>query len=94
MLCVERINDFIEYVSNGKIVVMIIELIFGNGGNVVLFKEYFKQLRKLCDEYDIVLIFDEIQIGFGWMGKMFVVDYFDVKFNMMIVVKGFGGIGF
>ncbi|KYD05612.1 aspartate aminotransferase family protein [Bacillus atrophaeus] len=94
MLCVERINDFIEYASNGKVAAMIVEPISGNGGNVVPPKDYFKQLRKLCDEHDIALIFDEIQTGFGRTGKMFAADHFDVKPNMMTVAKGLGGTGF
>ncbi len=51
-------------------------------------------MKKLCEEHDIALIFDEIQTGFGRTGKMFAADYFDVQPNMMTVAKGLGGTGF
>lgn len=94
MLCVERIHDYIEYASSGQVACMIIEPISGNGGNIVPPRRYFESIKKLCDEKDIVLIFDEIQTGFGRTGKMFAADYFEVKPNIMTVAKGLGGTGF
>lgn len=94
MLCVERINDFIEYSSSEQVACMIVEPISGNGGNIVPPPGYFKALEKLCKEKDIVLIFDEIQTGFGRTGEMFAADYFGVKPNIMTVAKGLGGTGF
>ena len=94
MLCVERINDFIEYASSGSVACVIVEPISGNGGNVVPPPGYFEALKKLCDERGIVLIFDEIQTGVGRTGKMFAADYFQVQPNMMTLAKGLGGTGF
>jgi len=94
MLCVERINDFIEYACSDQVACIIIEPISGNGGNIVPPKKYFKTLKKLCEERNIVLIFDEIQTGFGRTGKMFAADYFGVSPNIMTVAKGLGGTGF
>ncbi|MBU8785890.1 MULTISPECIES: aspartate aminotransferase family protein [Bacillus] len=94
MLCVERIHDFIEYASSGKVAAIIVEPISGNGGNIVPPKGYLKALKQLCEEHDIALIFDEIQTGFGRTGKMFAAEHFDVKPNMMTVAKGLGGTGF
>lgn len=94
MLCVERIRDYIEYASSGQIACLILEPISGNGGNIVPPKRYFQEIRKLCDEEDIVLIFDEIQTGFGRTGKMFAADYFGVQPDIMTVAKGLGGTGF
>jgi 4-aminobutyrate aminotransferase-like enzyme len=93
-LCVERIGDFIDYGSTGKIACMMVEPISGNGGNVVPPPGYFQALRKLCDERGITLIFDEIQTGIGRTGKMFAAEYFDVKPNIMTLAKGLGGTGF
>ena len=94
MLCVERINDYIEYASSGQIACLIVEPISGNGGNIVPPRRYFKELKKLCDEHNIVLIFDEIQTGFGRTGELFAADYFNVYPNIMTVGKGLGGTGF
>lgn len=93
-LCVERINDFIAHSSSGQVACMILEPISGNGGNVVPPPGYLQALKKLCDEHNILLIFDEIQTGIGRTGKMFAADYFGVQPNMMTVSKGLGGTGF
>jgi 4-aminobutyrate aminotransferase len=73
---------------------MIIEPISGNGGNIIPPHAYFTALRKLCDEYGIVLIFDEIQTGIGRTGKMFAYEHFGVNPNIITTAKGLGGIGF
>lgn len=49
----------------------IVEPLQMNGGCIELTPEYLSEARRLCDEQDIVLIFDEIQTAFGWMGSMF-----------------------
>ncbi|MEI6330954.1 MAG: aspartate aminotransferase family protein [Pseudanabaena sp. ELA645] len=94
LLCVERIYDFIEFGSCGDIACVVVEPISGNGGNIIPPPEYFQALKKLCDEKDIILIFDEIQTGIGRTGKMFAAEHFDVEPNMMTVAKGIGGSGF
>ena len=94
LLCVEKIHDFIEYSSSGNVACMIVEPISGNGGNIIPPPGYFQALKKLCDEQNIVLIFDEIQTGIGRTGEMFAADYFDVQPNMITVGKGLGGAGF
>lgn len=93
LLCVERINDFIEYASSGRVAAVIIEPISGNGGNIVPPPGYLEALRRLCDERGIVLIFDEIQTGIGRTGQMFAADYFGVQPHIMTLSKGLGGIG-
>lgn len=94
MLCVERIYDFIEFGSNGRIAAFIMEPILGNGDNIIPPKKYFPAVRKLCDELDITLIFDEIQTGIGRTGKMFAAQYFDVIPDIITSAKGLGGTGF
>lgn len=93
-LCVERLNDFIDYASSGKVACMVVEPISGNGGNIVPPAGYFQALKKLCDERGIILIFDEIQTGMGRTGKMWAADTFGVKPHMMTISKGLGGTGF
>jgi 4-aminobutyrate aminotransferase-like enzyme len=93
LLCVERINDFIDYASSGRVAAVILEPITGNGGNVVPPDGYLQALRELCVERDIVLIFDEIQTGLGRTGHMFAADYFGVAPHIMTFGKGLGGSG-
>ncbi|WP_410985041.1 aspartate aminotransferase family protein [Bacillus cereus] len=92
-LCVEAINDHIEYASSGSVAAMIIEPILGNGGNIIPPEGYFQRLRKLCDEHNMVLIADEVQTGIGRTGYMFASELFDIKPNIITLAKGLGGIG-
>jgi 4-aminobutyrate aminotransferase len=92
-LCVDRINDFIEYASAGQVAAILVEPISGNGGNIVPPAGYFQKLRQLCDEHEILLIFDEIQTGIGRTGYMFAAEYFGVEPDCITVAKGLGGSG-
>jgi L-lysine 6-transaminase len=68
------------------IAALIIEPIQCEGGDNHFRKEFFVQLRTICDENDILLIFDEVQTGVGITGKMWLHEYF-VKPDMMTFGK-------
>lgn len=68
------------------IAALIIEPIQGEGGDNHFRKEFFEQLRTLCDENEILLIFDEVQTGIGITGKMWAHEYF-VKPDMVTFGK-------
>ncbi|MBF0201754.1 MAG: aspartate aminotransferase family protein [Desulfamplus sp.] len=55
---------------------IILEPVQGEGGFIPVPPGYLAQLRELCDKYNIVLIYDEIQSGFGRSGKMFASEHF------------------
>jgi 4-aminobutyrate aminotransferase len=93
MECVERIGDFVEYATAGRVAAIIVEPISGNGGNIVPPPRYLTRLRQFCDENDIVLIFDEIQTGIGRTGKMFAAQHFGVEPDAITTGKGLGGSG-
>jgi len=52
---------------------------------------FFKQLRELCDENDMLLIADEVQSGFGRTGKFFAIEHFGVEPDIIIMAKGIAG---
>lgn len=56
---------------------IIIETIQGEGGDNHFRTEFFKKLRKICDEYDLMLILDEVQCGMGITGKMWAFQHHD-----------------
>lgn len=93
MLCAERVHDFIDFASSGSVACMIVEPISGNGGNIVPPPGYLQALKRVCEQRDILLIYDEIQTGFGRTGEMFAADYFGVAPHMMTFGKGLGGSG-
>jgi acetylornithine/N-succinyldiaminopimelate aminotransferase len=70
---------------------VIVEPIQGEGGIIVPSKGYLKELKKLCDETDVLLIFDEVQTGFGRTGEMFASDLFNVTPDITTVAKALGG---
>lgn len=72
------INEIKEAIKNNPddIAVMIIEPIQGEGGDNHFRKEFFVELRTICDENDILLMFDEVQTGIGLTGKMWAHQHF------------------
>ncbi|PIJ49150.1 aspartate aminotransferase family protein [Erwinia sp. OLTSP20] len=90
-----ELEDFISYASSGNIACLIIEPILGNGGNIVLPVEFYRQVREICSKYNIVVIADEVQTGFGRTGTFFASTGYAKALQPDIIVfaKGAGGIG-
>ena len=61
------------------IAALIIEPIQAEGGDNHFRKEFFQRLRKICDEYEIMFILDEVQTGVGLTGKMWAYQHFDFE---------------
>jgi adenosylmethionine-8-amino-7-oxononanoate aminotransferase len=57
-------------------------------GSVPAPKEYFKIIKEICDKFEILLISDEVQTGFGRTGKNFGIEHYDVIPDMMVCAKG------
>lgn len=91
--CVEKIQDYMEYGSNGSVAAMMVEPILANGGNIVPPDGYFQALQQFCKERDIALIVDEVHAGMGRAGEMFASTLFGMNPDIMTVGKGLGGIG-
>ncbi|WP_445474066.1 acetylornithine transaminase [Methanococcoides methylutens] len=70
---------------------VIVEPIQGEGGINVPSDEYLKEVRGICDENDMLLIFDEVQTGFGRTGKWFCKDHSKVEPDIMTMAKAIGG---
>ena len=70
---------------------IILEPVQGEGGIFPCPAEYVRQMRKLCDEKDILLIFDEVQCGLGRAGHLFASDEYGVEPDMISLAKGLAG---
>jgi len=70
---------------------VIIEPVQGEAGIFVGTDEYLKGLRRICDERGIMLIFDEIQTGFGRTGRLFACQHSGVTPDIMTIAKSIGG---
>ncbi|MFV0529210.1 MAG: putrescine aminotransferase [Lachnospiraceae bacterium] len=74
-----------------KVAAIIVEPIQGEAGIIIPPKGYLAELRSICDEYNIALIFDEIQTGMGRTGTFFRCEAEEVVPDIMTYGKAFGG---
>jgi len=70
---------------------ILVEPIQGEGGIRPMQVEYLKALRTICDEFGLLLIYDEVQTGMGRTGKMFAYEWSGVAPDIMSLAKGLGG---
>lgn len=87
-----RLNQIesVKECVNEKTCAIILETVQGEGGIYPAEESFLKELRALCDEKDILLIFDEIQCGMGRTGYMFAWQKFGVKPDIMTAAKALG----
>ncbi|PVG00397.1 putative 4-aminobutyrate aminotransferase [Serendipita vermifera] len=79
---------FSQQTSPKETAAILIEPVIGEGGYVPAPKSFLEGLRKVCDEHGIVLIFDEVQCGFGRTGKYFAQEWSGVLPDVMVFAKG------
>lgn len=53
--------------------------------------DYFKEIRRICDKYDVLLVFDEVMTGFGRTGETFAYKHFDIVTDMITIGKSMSG---
>ena len=70
---------------------MIVEVQLGEGGYIPASSYFLQNLREICDENNILLIFDEVQTGFGRTGKMFGAETVNVAPDIVTLAKGIAG---
>ena len=75
----------------GPVAAIVVEPVQGNGGVVIPPDGFLEGLRELCDRHGVVLVFDEIQSGFGRTGRVWAAEHWGVVPDLMTVGKGIGG---
>lgn len=83
--------DALKKVVGPQTAAIAIEPIQGEGGIREIPVDFLRQLRKLCDDEGILLIFDEIQTGVGRTGKLFAHEWAGITPDLMAIAKGIGG---
>ncbi|MGN6364757.1 4-aminobutyrate--2-oxoglutarate transaminase [Asticcacaulis taihuensis] len=78
-------------IAPDAVAAIIIEPVQGEGGFLITPPELMRALRKKCDEHGILLIADEVQTGFGRTGKLFAMENYDVKPDLMTMAKSLAG---
>ena len=86
--CARTLRQTIEWEDPRSIAAIIVEPISNTGGIITPPPEYLKILRQLCDEFNILLIFDEVITGFGRTGSLFAAQTFDVTPDILCCGKG------
>jgi acetylornithine/succinyldiaminopimelate/putrescine aminotransferase len=76
---------------NDEIACVVLEPIQAESGITIPDKDYLEEIRNSCNQNGILLVFDEIQTGFGRTGKMFGFEHFGVTPDMICLAKGMGG---
>jgi len=86
------LNDFDSVLANvtDKTCAIIMEPVQGEGGLYPATEEFLTKVRALCDEKDILLIFDEVQCGMGRTGYMYAWQRFGIKPDVMTSAKALG----
>ncbi len=82
------IEDKIKEIGPDKVAAFIGEPIQGAGGVIVPPDSYWPEVQRICDEYGILLISDEVITGFGRLGEWFGADYFRIRPDFMPFAKG------
>ncbi|MHA3049390.1 4-aminobutyrate--2-oxoglutarate transaminase [Acinetobacter sp. ANC 4641] len=84
-------NIFSEDVAAHDVAAIVLEPVQGEGGFNVVPAEFLKRLRALCDKHGILLVADEVQSGFARTGKLFAMNYFETKADLITMAKSLGG---
>lgn len=84
----KHLDDTIKFSGPDQFAALILETIPGTAGIIMPPKEYYKGVREICDKYGILLIFDEVMVGFGRMGTWFALDQYGVKPDLITFAKG------
>ncbi|MEI8354488.1 MAG: acetylornithine transaminase [Deltaproteobacteria bacterium] len=70
---------------------VLLEPVQGEGGVVIPSAGYLREVRKICDDNNLILIFDEVQVGVGRTGKLFAYEHFGITPDIMTLAKALAG---
>ena len=83
-----KLREQILYEGPDSVAAIVMETITGSNGVIIPPKGYLPGVRKICDEFGIVMICDEVMAGWGRTGKMFAFENFDVVPDIVTFAKG------
>ncbi|MDH1365691.1 4-aminobutyrate--2-oxoglutarate transaminase [Acinetobacter johnsonii] len=91
-VAIESIEDiFAEDIAAHDVAAIVLEPVQGEGGFNVVPAEFLTRLRALCDQHGILIIADEVQTGFARTGKLFAMDHYETKADLITMAKSLGG---
>ncbi|MFB0527529.1 MAG: aspartate aminotransferase family protein, partial [bacterium] len=81
----------VERAIDSNTCAIMVEPVQGEGGVRVSTGEFLRGLRRLCNKFGLLLIFDEVQSGMGRTGKMFAYEHYGITPDILTLAKGVGG---
>ncbi len=87
--CAEAVREVMMYEgAKNHVAAMIVEGVTGSNGIIVPPEGYYQRLREICDEFEVLLICDEVMSGFGRTGKWFSFENWGIKPDIITMAKG------
>ena len=83
-----KLREQILYEGPDSVAAIVMETVTGSNGVIIPPKGYLPGVRALCDEFNMLMICDEVMTGWGRTGKMFAFENFDVKPDIVTFAKG------
>ena len=89
---IQSVEDiFAEDIAAHDVAAIVLEPVQGEGGFNVVPAEFLIRLRALCDQHGILIIADEVQSGFARTGKLFAMNHYETKADLITMAKSLGG---
>jgi len=86
--CARALENILRFHTSGDVAAFLAEPVLGEGGIIVPPHNYFRAVKKILDEHNILFIADEVQSGFGRTGKMFAIEHYNVEPDILVTAKG------
>jgi len=83
-----QLREQIIYENPNSVAAVVMETVTGSNGVIIPPEGYLQGIRKICDEFGILMIVDEVMTGFGRTGKFFAFEHFNVKPDIVTFAKG------
>jgi 4-aminobutyrate aminotransferase-like enzyme len=88
MACAQAVADVIQFETFDNVAFFVAGPIIGEGGIIVPPADYFKTVKKVLDEHDVLFMADEVQSGFCRSGKFFAIEHYGVVPDIIVMAKG------
>ena len=90
--CINQVRSIFElHIDPSRVAAILVEPVLGEGGYYPAPVSFLQKLRSIADEYGILLIFDEVQTGFGRTGRMFAAEHSGVTPDILVLAKALSG---